>query len=207
MFYINSLLPVAATVLEESILAIAGEKDETRKDTLEGRLVAIIKELTDEGGLDRFAEWSIKTGEIRTRYNQGRPDDRHVSPQWIGKRLKSMSFHNRLIHGYSEIKITAAEYALILKQYGHSSGESGKLNNSLPEKAEAKQTVLKEVESGRESATVAGEIITFNSVAEKELYLERLAIMLQDDELPQERAEKIALKSVLDWREANELPF
>jgi hypothetical protein len=63
MFFVNSLLPVESQILEDSILSIAGEKDESRKDSLEGRLVAIIKEITDEGGLGRFVEWSIKTGD------------------------------------------------------------------------------------------------------------------------------------------------
>lgn len=207
LFYINSLLPIDANILKESILAIAGEKDETRKDTLEGRLVAIIKEITDEGGLDRFAEWSIKTADIRSKFNQGRPADRLVSPQWIGTRLKSMSFHNRIVHGYSEIKITAPEYALILKQYGHNTGELPTLNSSLPEKVEEARTVLKEVESSRESATIAGEKFTFSSPEEKELYLERLAILLHEEKLPQKKAEEIALKSLLEWREANAIPF
>ena len=33
MFFVNSLLPVDSHILEESILAIAGEKDESRKRT------------------------------------------------------------------------------------------------------------------------------------------------------------------------------
>lgn len=118
-----------------------------------------------------------------------------------------MSFHNRIVHGYSEIRLTAPEYALILKQYGHDAGESHTLNSSLPEKAEQVQAVLKEVDSGRESANIAGEKFTFSSPEEKELYLERLAILLHEEELPQNRAEEIALKSVLEWREANAIPF
>ena len=152
MFFVNRLLPVDHQILEDSILAIAGEKDESRKDTVEGRLVAIIKEITDEGGLDQFIEWSIKTGDIRTRYNQGKPEDRQASSAWIGRRLKSMSFHNRLVHGYSEIKITFDEYAMILKQYGYTGRGSSTSTNPLPEKAEQHQDVLRVVEVGRGSA-------------------------------------------------------
>lgn len=151
MFFVNSLLPVDSHILEESILAIAGEKDESMKGTVEGRLVAIIKEITDEGGLDRCVEWNIKTNDIRNRFNQNRPEDRQVSPQWIGKRVKSMSFRNRIVHGYSEIKITSAEYDTILKQYGYADRESSKPTNSLPEKAEQDQDVLRVVGIGRES--------------------------------------------------------
>ena len=46
--------------------------------------------------------------------------------QWIGKRLKRMSFRNRIVHGNSEIKINNYEYATLLKQYGYAAGESAK---------------------------------------------------------------------------------
>jgi hypothetical protein len=209
MFFVNSLLPVDHQTLEDSILSIAGEKDESRKDTLEGRLVAIIKEITDEGGLDRFAEWTIKTGDIRTRFNQGRPEDRHVSPQWIGKRLKSMSFHNRIVHGYSEIRITAAEYALILKQYGHTARESENHAhsqvNSLPDKAEQHQTVLREVESGRESAQVRGRS-TFTTPEEKDIYLARLNELKAVGGMSRDDMERLAMEAVEKWRNSHDLP-
>jgi len=137
---VNSLLPVDSHILEESILAIAGEKDESMRDTIEGRLVAVIKEITSEFALDRSVEWSIKTGDIRTRYNQGKPENRHVSSQWIGTRLKRMSFHNRKVHGYSEIKITSDEYATLLKPIRiccwRVRKPTNSLPNSLPEKDE-----------------------------------------------------------------------
>jgi hypothetical protein len=175
MFFVNSLLPVDSHILEESILAIAGEKDESMKDTIEGRLVAVIKEITSEFALDRSVEWSIKISDIRTRYNQGKPEDRHASSQWIGKRLNRMSFHNRIVHGYSEIKINSDEYAMILKQYGYAAGESANLTNylpnSLPEKDEQDQDVLRVVESGRESAQVQGHP-DFEFPTEREIYEE-----------------------------------
>jgi hypothetical protein len=156
MFLVNSLLPVDSHILEESILAIAGEKNESMKDTIEGRLVAVIKEITSEFELDRFAEWSIKISDIRTRYNQGKPEDHQASSSWIGKRLKSMSFRNRMVHGYSEIKITFDEYATLLKQYGYTGRDSSNSTNclpeTLPEKAEQDQDVLRVVDSGRQSA-------------------------------------------------------
>ena len=145
MFFMNSLIPVDHQILEDSILAIAGEKDESRKDSLEGRLVAIIKEITDEDGLDQFGEWNIKISDIRTRFNQGRPEDRQVSPQWIGKRLKSMSLRSRIVHGYSEIMMTLPEYEMLLKQYGYlgreSDSEPSKPTNSLPENNEQNHDV------------------------------------------------------------------
>lgn len=207
MFFMNSLLPVDASILEDSILSIAGEKDESRKDSLEGRLVAIIKEITDEGGLGRFVEWSIKTGDIRNKFNQGRPEDKHVSPQWIGKRLKSMSFHNRIVHGYSEIKITAQEYALILKQYGLNQRESAHSTHSLPDKAEQHQHVLKEVESGREAAPVRGNRLNFTTPEEKGVYFASLNELKETGGMSRDDMECQAQEHLEQWRVDHDLPF
>jgi len=206
IFLVNSLLPVDSHILEDSILAIAGEKDESRKDSVEGRLIAIIKEITAEFALDQFVEWSIKTSDIRTRYNEGKQEDRRVSSQWIGKRLKRMSFHNRIVRGYSEIKITSDEYAMILKQYGYTAGESSKPTHSLPEKAEQDQNVLREVESGRESAQ--GQVQSaFNYPEEREFYFEKLQAL--KDEGGRSRAEivRLAHDALEEWRKYDETPF
>jgi hypothetical protein len=205
LFFVNSLLPVNHQILEDSIIAIAGEKDESRKDSVEGRLIAIIKEITDEDGLDRCVEWIIKTNDIRNRFNQNRPEDRQVSPQWIGKRLKRMSFRNRIVHGYSEIRITSEEYAMILKQYGYTIGESAKSANSLPEKAEPDQTVLIEVESGREYAQVCEP--SFNSPGEREFYYEKLQALNEEGLRSQYEIELLAHEALEKWRKYDALPF
>lgn len=203
MLFVNSLLPVDCRILTESVLAIAGEKEESRKDTIEGRLVAIIKEITSEFALDRFAEWSIKVSDIRTRYNQGKPENRHASSPWIGKRLKSMSFHNRRVKGYSEIIITADEYATLLKQFRCTTGETANptdsLPHSLPEKAEQDQTVLREVESGRESAQV-----TFNSPEEREFYYEQIQALKGKGERSKEEIEFLANEALQEWKKCDE---
>lgn len=208
MLFVNSLLPVDSRILTESILAIAGEKEESRKNTVEGRLVAIIKDITSEFALHRFAEWSIKVSDIRARYNQGKPENRHASSPWIGKRLKSMSFHNRMVKGYSEILITADEYAMILKQYRYASGESAKpthyLPHSLPEKAKQDQIVLREVEGGRESAQ---EHPDFNSPSERELYEETLQALKDEGWMSDEEMERSAYKVAKESRKYDDISF
>ena len=208
LFFVNSLLPVDSFILEESILAIAGERDASRKDTVEGRLVAIIKEITDEGGFDSFIEWTIKTNDIRTRYSQGRPEDRLVSPQWIGKRLKSMSFHNRIVHGYSEIKITSGEYALILQQYGYTGREcansDNSLPNSLPNKNEQDHDIPREVESCRESAREQAHLDSYTPL-EREIYQECLEILKKQGGMSQEEMERIGNEYVGMSRKPDEI--
>lgn len=170
LFLINSLLPISMQKLKESILAISGEKDESRKATVEGRLVSIIKEISDEGGLDQYTEWNIKIKDIRAKYNENKPEDKQVSFQWIGKRLKSMSFRHRLVHGYSEIIINIDEYRTLLRQYGYTVGESSQANNSppetIPEKHEQNHDALREVGSGRECSDTG--ISSYNSPGDRE---------------------------------------
>ena len=202
MFIVNSLLPVDFQILEESILSIASEKDESRKDTVEGRLVAIIKEITDENGFDRFVDWSIKTGDIRAKYNEGKPEDQRVSSQWIGKRLKRMSFRNRIVRGYSEIKITSAEYDMLLNQYGYKGRELAKPTHSLPGKAEQNQDVLRVVESGRESVQVS-----FTSPEEREFYYEKLQALKEEGGRSSDEIELIAIEALEEWRRYDDVPF
>ena len=204
LFFMNSLLPVEHQTLEDSILAIAGEKDASRKETLEGRLVAIIKEITDENKFECLMEWSIKTNDIRTRFNQGRPEDRHVLPQWIGKRLKSMSLKSRSIHGYSEIIITSQEYDTLLRQYGYAGRESSKPTNCLPEKDEVYQEHLGEVGSGRHSAH---RYPPFNSPEEREFYDEKLQALKEEGGRSDDEIKIIAHKDLEEWRKYDDPPF
>lgn len=202
LFLMNSLLPVESYILSESLLAIAGEKDQGRKDTIEGRLIAVIKEITDEVGLEGYAEWSIKVNEIRAKYNEGKPEDRQASSQWIGKRLKSMSLRSRMVHGYSEIRITSDEYATLMKQYGYVGREPSKPTNSLPNKHEQYHDLVSKVDSGRESAKVS-----FNSSGEREFYYEQWQALRDEGGKSEEEIERILNGKMKEWRELDELPF
>ncbi len=204
MFFVNSLLPVEHQTLEDSILAIAGEKDESRKETLEGRLVAIIKEIADENGLNGLLEWTIKTNEIRTKFNEDRPTDKHVSPQWIGKRLKSMSLKSRSVHGYAELKITSQEYETLLRQYGYTGRELSKPTNSLPEKDEEYQAHLGVVGSGRECGH---DHPPFNSPEEREFYDEKLQTLKEEGGRSNDEIELLAHEALKEWRKYDDPPF
>jgi hypothetical protein len=206
MFFVNSLLPVDHQTLEDSILSIAGEKDESRKDTLEGRLVAIIKEITDEGGLDRFVEWSVRISDIRNKFNEGRSVDRHVSPTWIGMKLKSMSLRNRHMHGYSEIRFTSTEYVTLLNHYGLAGRNLLGSTKPLPNKAELNQDVLNLVEPGRDLAQVRGRS-SFTSTEERDVYFTRLSELKETGGMTRDDMERLAMEAVVQWRNEHDLPF
>jgi hypothetical protein len=130
----------------EALQVIAGEKSLSRSNSTEGSLVVIIKELTEEKNLSVCSEWEIRTAEILSLFNNDRPVENKVKPQWIGKKLKSMSIRHRTVNGRSEIQLTQDEYKILLEQYGFNSHPT----NSLPEKSESKQDHLRVVGSGRE---------------------------------------------------------
>lgn len=123
LFLVNSLLDVERTILQDAILSISIEQCESQRDSIEGRLVAIIKAIIDEQGGDGFEAWYIRTSQIVQKINEDRPDDKHLSPQWVGRKLKSMSIQHRTVNGRSEIELTAKDYKTLLSQYGFLSRE------------------------------------------------------------------------------------
>lgn len=142
--------PEQAHRVKEAILAIAGEKNLSRLDSTEGRLVAIIRELTEEKNLAICTEWEIKVSEIFRVFNEDRPVENKVKAQWIGKRLKKMSLRHRTVNGRSEIQLSRQEYKVLLEQYG----DNQLPTNSLPEKSESIQDGTGVVGSSRESRHV-----------------------------------------------------
>lgn len=162
LFLVNLYVhPSGLEILYQAILAIAGERCDSRRETIEGRLVAIIKELIGEKGLEWMDEWEFKTSEILRKYNENRPTDKHVTPQWIGRKLQSMSIRHRTINGRSGILLTAKEYQTLLDQYGLKPGEtlpeSANPTNSLPKKGDEFQLDTGVVGSSRVSERVPGE--------------------------------------------------
>ncbi len=129
-----------------AIREISGEQKEAKLETTEGRLVAILRELTDATDSSQFTEWHIKTIDVHYKFNEGRPLDRHVSPQWIGTKLKSLSLRHRTVNGRSEIILTPTEYKTLLNQYGLALPPQ---TDSLPKESHNQQDFAGEVGSSR----------------------------------------------------------
>jgi len=155
LFQVGMLVnPQEIDLLLEAIHAIAGERSESKRETTEGRLVSILRELTDRQGAACFLNWSIKTAKIHKAFNEDRAEDHHVSAQWIGKKLKSMSLRHRTVNGRSEILLSRQEYQTLLEQYGGDGWESANPTETLPEKTTEIQMDAGVVGSGRVSAQV-----------------------------------------------------
>ncbi|CAH2031717.1 hypothetical protein [Trichlorobacter ammonificans] len=156
LLQISMLVKRQSLELLHALRRIASDKIESRQDTTEGRIAAIVKEISEAGGYDRLEEWSISQGNILVRLNEGRAEGYKTSPQGLGLKLKTMSLRTRHVKGYAELMITRHEYRMLLEQNGFECRELQLSPNSLPEKHEEVQLDLREVESSRESGEGQG---------------------------------------------------
>jgi len=81
-------------------------------------IIGVIKDISAEKGLEELPDWQIRTSDILLKFNEGRPVDKYVSSQWIGKKLKSLSLRHRTVNGRSEILLESKEYWSLMEQYG-----------------------------------------------------------------------------------------
>ena len=202
LLQVNALVNLGGTEqLLAAILDISEKRTESRQDTTEGRLVAAIKELTEEGGFDEYVKWTLKTSDIRRKYYELRPDDKQFAASWFAKKLISMSIRHRKVHGLSEMLFTDQEYEQLLEQYGFSgigkAAESVPSTTPLPVKDESYQVVIPQVEDGSGKQHEGKR--TFSSDDEHEIYQERLHMKIAEgaDRIEADRA---AWDAVLHWR-------
>ena len=125
-------------------------------------------------------------------------------------RLKSMSLHNRKVHGCSEIRITSGEYATLLKQYGFTGRDLSKpvksLPDPLPEKHEQNQYDWMVVEGGR-GFVHEGVHTTFNSPEEREFYLEKMEALEKEGVKSWNYRYRLALEALEEWRKFDYVPL
>lgn len=100
--------------LMAALLEVAGQRIEDRKASIEGQITTILYELSPEG----IPEWTVKTSEVLGELNKERPEGHKLSSQYLGKRLKAMGLHTKIIMGYSQIQINRHEMNIFLEQYG-----------------------------------------------------------------------------------------
>lgn len=207
LFLVNSLLDVESDTLKNAIVSIAGERSELNQDSIEGRLVAIIREITAEEGLERFTDISIKTSNILKKLNEERSADKQITPQWLGRKLKSMSIRHRTINGRSEIVLTTSEYNTLLDQYGFGSRDTSNPTETLPDKTEQIRHDTQVVGSGRVLQQTPAKKSGFNSPEEKEVYLDRIKELKETGGMTRDEMEQNAQETLEQWRQDHDLPF
>lgn len=125
--------PQGSETLKETLLDIAGERMEDRRETIEGRIVAILLELSPEDSL----EWEVETEKILARLNDGKPEDKQFTAQRLGKKLTAMGIPKRKAHGYSRRKLERDMLNALISQYiGEESPKTNSPNSPLSPKSE-----------------------------------------------------------------------
>lgn len=97
-----------------ALLEVAGRRVEDKKESIEGRIVLAIYELSPK---DLF-EWNIKTSELLKVLNEDRPDTHKLTAQYVGRKIRSMGLQTRHMHGLSEVSLNRSDFNIILNQYG-----------------------------------------------------------------------------------------
>jgi nitrate reductase NapAB chaperone NapD len=99
--------------LKDALLEVAGQRVEDKKASIEGKIVAILDELSPDG----LSEWEIKTADVLTELNKERPELHILSPQYLGIKLKAMGLKTRITHGHSVIVVNGDSFGTLLDQF------------------------------------------------------------------------------------------
>lgn len=100
--------------LKDALLDVAGTRLDDKRESIEGKIIGIIKDLAPED----LPDWELPTAAILERLNQGRPPDRPLNAQWLGKKLTSMGLSTRKSHGTKIRRIERLTFESLLIQYG-----------------------------------------------------------------------------------------
>ncbi len=100
-------------LLIEALREVASQRSEDKQGTLDGQIVAIIRDLSPD-----IPEWAIPTADILERINSSRPINHKITSQFLGKRLNGMGLKTRLVKGKSELHLDRKKLGVYLEQYG-----------------------------------------------------------------------------------------
>ncbi len=100
-------------LLIEALREVASQRSEDKQGTLDGQIVAIIRNLSPD-----IPEWTIPTADILERINSSRPEKHKMTSQFLGKRLNGMGLKTRLVNGRSELPLDRTKFEIYLEQYG-----------------------------------------------------------------------------------------
>lgn len=110
------ICPEKLQVLKEALLEVAGQRIEEKKAGIEWQIISALYELSPDEEV--IPEWQIMLSKVLERLNENRPEDKKLTPQYLGRKLKAMGIKTRHIHGYSEILLIRTEFNTLLIQFG-----------------------------------------------------------------------------------------
>lgn len=106
--------------LKEHLIGMARQRTEDKRESAEGKVLAIINELSPElADRGKVREWSVPVSDITDKYNKDLPEKYQKTTQWIGYRLKALGFKTVPYEGRKQAKVSEASLTDLLIQYGH----------------------------------------------------------------------------------------
>lgn len=134
--------------LKGALLEVAGTRIEDKKQSIEGKIIAILHTLSPK----EDSEWVIKTSDIIAELNRNKSDTQKLTPQYVGKKLKAMGIRTRHVHGMSECVLKISEFNTLLSQYGIENISPDICKNMLPNATTCYLPTESRDSTGRESA-------------------------------------------------------
>ncbi|KWT92038.1 hypothetical protein [Candidatus Magnetominusculus xianensis] len=115
----SMVYPEGFDELKEAFIEIARQRVEDRKESIDGKIVSILEELspTDK------ATWIIKVADIEEKLNENRAEKDKFSSQYIGGKLKALGFNKRKVNGRSQIILVRRDFDTLLKGYNNISSD------------------------------------------------------------------------------------
>jgi len=111
----TTLAPDSLDILKKEIIRLGSEKKDAKQESLEGVIIKMILQLT--GGL--VADSMLETSKLLSLLNTGKSQDKLMSAQYLGLKLKAMGIPTKKTNGgKSHMIIKKSEFDLMKSQYG-----------------------------------------------------------------------------------------
>lgn len=101
-------------MLKMAILEIAGERIEDKRETIEGQIVGVIKDLSPE----IVPVWNIQIQDIVERMNEKRPEGHKLTARYVGQKIKALSLRKRRTNTGYQVELTRFTLHTLLTQFG-----------------------------------------------------------------------------------------
>jgi len=109
------VFPEGYEILKTELLKIAQEKIETRRSSWEGRIAQHVLSFVNPSISGTYL---IKLADILNKINMNLPNDKKISAQYLGLKLKNMSIKTKHIQGHSHVIIDKSLIVTLREQYG-----------------------------------------------------------------------------------------
>lgn len=132
--------------LKEALLEIAEQRIADRRTSIEWQIIVALRTFIPK----EEAEWQVALSMVLSELNNNRPNEKQLTPQYLGRKIRSMGIKTRHIHGYSEILLNRIDFDILLTQYGEKNIFSEHPVETLPNSTTLKSPVIPEEKTGRE---------------------------------------------------------